>query len=393
VSSEDGLDDTKMSLIDHLTELRARLIKGFLAVLLTTFGALAFAEDILDYSIQPLLHVLQDRNKVETILIDKNEQSGATLAARLDQNDRIHFHGKLKDLGAVTEIVKAQIEKKRPIDLILVASDAIGSDGALMSDLLDKVEPSPYVAYLVRNKDDPMVSELQLEGAVVLLEPLRDPVLNRVVRRAAASAGKASANDKLVVLSPLEPFIAYLKIAFVVGLFLACPFWLYQTWSFVAPGLYATEKKVVVPSIASASFLFCMGGLFAYYVMFPLMFDVLVNQLMPASLTASFTVDKYLGLLMEMTVAFGLVFELPLILAFLAAVGIVSAASLRRFRKYWIIAAFIIGAVLTPADPISQSVMALPLIVFYEVGILLAVFFSKKREQALMDSEPIDVEG
>jgi sec-independent protein translocase protein TatC len=117
--------------------------------------------------------------------------------------------------------------------------------------------------------------------------------------------------------------------------------------------------------------------------MFPMMFDVLVNKMMPASLTASFTVDKYLGLLMEMTVAFGLVFELPLVLAFLASVGIVQASSLRRFRKYWLIAAFVIGAVLTPADPISQTLMAAPLILFYEVGIILASILGKRREQAL----------
>ena len=100
------------------------------------------------------------------------------------------------------------------------------------------------------------------------------------------------------MLSPLEPFFAYLKIALVVGLFLACPFWLYQAWRFVAPGLYTQEKKVVIPCITAASVLFCAGGLFAYYAMFPMMFDVLVNQMMPASLTGSFTVDNYLGLLL-----------------------------------------------------------------------------------------------
>jgi len=388
MARDDGLDDSKMSLIDHLTELRSRLIKGFLAILLTTFGALAFAEDILEYSVQPLMSVLHDKNRVEVILIHTPEKS-AELAARIDAIDNVNFHKTAKDLSTVSETVRSQIENRDPIDLILVSAEAIGSEGALVSDLLDKVEPSPYVAYLVSNKDDPMVSELQLEGAVVLLEPVRDPVLHRVIRRAAASSGKSASLDKLVVLSPLDPFIAYLKIAFVVGLFLACPLWLYQAWKFVAPGLYHSEKKVVVPSIGSASILFIGGGLFAYYVMFPLMFDFLVNKMMPASLTASFTVEKYLSLLLQMTVAFGLVFELPLVLAFLASVGIVQAASLRRFRKYWLIAAFVIGAVLTPADPISQTLMAAPLIIFYEVGIVLASILGKRREQALamMDSE------
>ncbi len=389
MSRDDGLDDSKMSLIDHLTELRSRLIKSALAICLTTAAALGFSPQILEYSIQPLMKVLQDRNRVETLLIHKDEVAGARLAARLADIPRIDFHGNIEDLSKVTEVVRDQIEKKRPIDLILVSSNAIGSDGALVSDLLEKVEPSPYVAYLVSSKDDPVVGELQLEGATVLLEPMRDPVLQRVIRRAAASAGKATASDKLVVLSPLEPFIAYLKIALVVGLFLACPIWLYQAWGFVAPGLYSTEKKVVLPSVAGASVLFCMGGLFAYYVMFPMMFDVLVNQMMPSSLAASFTIDNYLSLLMQLTVAFGIVFELPLVLGFLSSVGIVSPPGLRRFRKYWVVTAFVVGGILTPPDPISQVMMAAPLLIFYELGIVLATMFARRREErlALMERE------
>jgi sec-independent protein translocase protein TatC len=133
----------------------------------------------------------------------------------------------------------------------------------------------------------------------------------------------------------------------------------------------------------SGSLLFLAGGAFAYFVMFPLMFDVLVNQMMPQDLSGSFTVDNYLMMLFGMTLAFGVIFELPLVIAMLARLGIVTPEFLTQYRRYWIVASFVIGAVLTPADPISQSLMALPLIVFYEVGIVLARIMRRRRDERL----------
>jgi len=242
--------------------------------------------------------------------------------------------------------------------------------------------------YLVDEPDSPEVRQLQLDGATVILEPVRMPVLSRVLRQAAGAAGKANNPDKLVVLSPLEVFFAYLKIALVVGLFLACPIWLFQAWAFVAPGLYAKEKKVVLPVVLSASALFVAGGLFAYFVMFPVMFDFLVNQMLPQTLAASFTVDNYIGLLLRLTVAFGVVFELPLAIAMLASIGIVTPKGLRRMRKYAIIVAFVLGAFLTPADPVSQLLMAGPLIIFYEIGIILAGIVGRPRSAVMDDAYP-----
>lgn len=384
-----GLDDTKYTLTEHLGELRTRLAKSVGAVVLLMVGALAFAPQILEYSTQPLVQVLSNNARVETLLVHNAGETADTLVGQLEEHPKVSFRSLQTELTEVSEIVESAVSAKRPIDLVLVDAEAIGSDGALVSDLLEGVDASPFVAYLVKSAKDPMVQELQLEGAVVILSPPRRAVLSRIVRRAAAAAGKAANGDKLVVLSPLDPFFAYIKIALVVGLFLACPFWLFQGWQFVAPGLYATERKVVLPAVLSASILFISGGLFAYYVMFPMMFDVLVNQMMPASLVGSFTVDKYLGLLLRVTVAFGVVFELPLVMALLAAVGIVDADTLRGFRKYAIVAAFVISAIMTPADPLSQIMMAVPLVVFYEIGILLAGVLAKKRAARLeLDPEP-----
>lgn len=390
MATSEGLDDTKLSLTEHLGELRMRLAKSVLAIVVTTGAALFWAPQILDYSITPLTDVLQARARVETLLVhDVANERGAELEKRLANHERIRYRGTFTDLEAVAALVEEGIDEKNPIDLILVSSDAIGDDGALVSDVLEDAEPTPYVVYLVDDPRSEIVVELQLEGALVVLDPPRNAALNRVVRRAAASAGKAQAGDKLVVLSPLEPFFAYLKIALVCGLFLACPVWLYQAWRFVAPGLYTNEKKAVLPTIMSASILFVGGGLFAYYAMFPVMFDFLVNEMMPSSLAGSFTVDNYLGLLLRMTVAFGVVFELPLALAMLASVGIVSASGLRRNRKYAIVLAFIVGAFLTPADPLSQVMMAAPLVVFYEIGVILAAVMERRRAAAMSDDLPV----
>jgi sec-independent protein translocase protein TatC len=227
-----------------------------------------------------------------------------------------------------------------------------------------------------------MLLELQLEGTLLLPPSPSKAALARVVRRAAAAAGKSAQGDKLVVLSPLDPFFAYLKIAIVIGLFLACPFWLYQAWRFVAPGLYANEKIVLLPVVLSGSVLFIAGGAFAYFWVFPLMFHVLINDMMPASLIGTFTIDKYLTLLMTMTIAFGVVFELPLAMALLAMVGVVTPKLLRKIRKYAIVGSFVFAAIITPTtDPLSLFLMAGPLVVFYEVGIILASIVQRRRAE------------
>ena len=379
----DGLDETRYALSEHLAELRLRLGWSILAIVVTTLGCLAFAPPIFEYSIRPLATVLQERSRVETVLVGPEDSRQGQLEEQLGQLERVRFRGRLEELDQVRELVVRAKGTKTPIDLILVDAQSVGADGALVSDLLEGIDPAPYVVYLVRDAKDPFVQELQLEGALVILSPPRNAVLNRVLRRAAGAAGKSTSADKLVVLSPLEPFFAYIKIALVCGLFLACPIWLFQGWRFVSPGMYARERRAVLPAILGASALFISGGAFAYYVMFPVMFDVLVNQMMPASLIGSFTVDKYLSLLLRLTVAFGAVFELPLVMAALAAVGLVQAHTLRRFRKYAIVGAFVLSAVLTPADPLSQVMMAVPLVVFYEMGIFLAALLGRRREERL----------
>ena len=300
---------------------------------MTTTAALGFAPSLLDYSVKPLTDVLVEQNRVTTVLIHEDTLKREQLSATLEAQSKVKFLEAAPDLSGVRALAEKAVEERRPIDLLLVSSSALGESGLLATDVLEGIEPAPYVVYLVPDSKSVIVSELMLEGANVVLDPPRKTVLQRLVQRAAGAMGKSKSRDALVVLSPLDPFFAYLRIALVIGLFLATPIWLYQAWRFVAPGLYAHEKALVVPVIVSGSVLFIGGGAFAYFFMFPMMFDVIVNQMMPSTLVGTFTVDKYLGLLLRMTVAFGVAFETPLAIALLAVVGIVSPARLRAGRK------------------------------------------------------------
>lgn len=374
------MDENRYTLTEHLTELRSRLLKSALAIMATASVSLFFAEDLLSYSIAPLQRVLRDKTRLEAVVIDDDEARGQALAARLDDDPRVRLVKRLTSVGELTEVARESASEKKPLELVLISASATDRNGTRAMDVLDGIDPQPHIVYLVSKLDDPALTELTLDGVSVMPVSPTPARLSREIRRAAAAAGKTTKEDKLVVLSPLDPFFAYLKVGLVCGLFLACPVWLFQAWRFVAPGLYDKERNLVLPMIVSGSLLFLGGGAFAYFVMFPLMFDVIVNQMMPADLTGSFTVDNYLSLLFTMTVAFGLVFETPLIIAIAARLGFVTAEGLVKFRRYAIVGAFVVGAVLTPADPVSQVFMSVPLVIFYEIGIILARAMAKRRE-------------
>jgi sec-independent protein translocase protein TatC len=176
-----------------------------------------------------------------------------------------------------------------------------------------------------------------------------------------------------------EAFIAEMKISFVAGLFLVSPYVFHQVWKFVSPGLYAHERKWIVPIAAASAVCFVAGSLFGYFVVFPFGFSFFASyssdvlQFMP-------NLGEFLDFALKILIAFGVIFELPLFMFFMARLGLVSSKALRRWRKYAILVAFIVGAILTPPDAISQTLMAVPLCLLYELGIWLAFFFGKERD-------------
>jgi sec-independent protein translocase protein TatC len=184
----------------------------------------------------------------------------------------------------------------------------------------------------------------------------------------------------LIFTGLTEPFFAYLKVALLGGVILALPVIMYQIWRFVGPGLYDTEKKMVLPLVVCSCFFFLLGAGFGYFLVFPLGFTVLLT-FASDSMQALPSVKEYLSLATKLLLAFGLVFEMPLFISVFARVGLVSVSGLKKNRKYALVAFLIFGAMLTPPDVITQLLMALPMMVLWEVGILGAMIFGRKKQK------------
>jgi sec-independent protein translocase protein TatC len=190
----------------------------------------------------------------------------------------------------------------------------------------------------------------------------------------------------LIATALPETFLIHLKLSLWSGLFLSSPFWLYQLWAFAAPGLYRKERKAIVRLAAMAFILLVLGAAFAYYTALPIGFKFLVGfgssevRILPA-------IGDYLSLTTTLLLSFGLAFELPLFLMFLASVGLVNSARLARFRPYAIVIIVTVAAFLTPPDVVSQILMSIPMLGLYELSLFLIRSKERAREKALLKSE------
>jgi sec-independent protein translocase protein TatC len=184
----------------------------------------------------------------------------------------------------------------------------------------------------------------------------------------------------LYFMSPAEAFWVQIKLALFIGLYSALPFIFYQIWKFVEIGLKQKEKRHVLPLSVGSFILFTIGGAFCYLFVVPVAVKFLLSY-GSDTLVALISVSKYLSFIGCLVFAFGLTFQLPLVLMFLARIGIISSASLRKFRRFAVLGSFIIGAALTPTpDMVNQTLLALPIIVLYEMSIWLIRIFEKKKE-------------
>ncbi len=172
-------------------------------------------------------------------------------------------------------------------------------------------------------------------------------------------------------------FFIPLKVTLMAGFLISLPVVLYQMWAFVAPGLYKHEKKMALPIIVSSTLLFFCGMAFAYFVVFPSIFGTFVG-FTPKGVNMTPDIDKYWSFALTMFIAFGITFETPVVLAVLTRAGIVTVKQLGEFRGYFIVAAFVIAAVVTPPDVLSQLFLAVPLVLLYEVGILVSRFITPR---------------
>ncbi len=186
--------------------------------------------------------------------------------------------------------------------------------------------------------------------------------------------------EELIFTGLPEAFFTYLKVAFLSGLILSSPVIIYQFWMFVAPGLYNKERHALIPIIILSSLFLIGGSLFGYYIVFPLGFKFFLG-FSNETIHARLSIKEYLGLASKLLLAFGIVFELPIVITFLARLGIVSVAFLKKNRKYALLLFFIGAAMLTPPDVVTQVMMALPMMVLYEISIIGAKIFGRKKPE------------
>ena len=182
----------------------------------------------------------------------------------------------------------------------------------------------------------------------------------------------------LVYTGIMDKFSAYIKISFLGGIIFTCPYWLYHIWKFIAPGLYAKEKKYTLAFVVMGSLFFIIGVVFVYFIVYPLAFQFLMNFGDPKD-PPLIAIDKYISFFITTTTVFGLAFELPLIFTFLALIGILQKKTLVDNRRYAIILLAILSALITPPDVISMCLMMLPLILLYEVSILFVGITTNKQ--------------
>jgi sec-independent protein translocase protein TatC len=184
------------------------------------------------------------------------------------------------------------------------------------------------------------------------------------------------AGSKMIATGVITPFLIPVKVTLLVAFLIALPVVLYQAWAFVAPGLYSHEKKLVAPLIVSSSVLFIAGVAFCYFFVFSVVFRF-VNDFAPKSVSVAPDIDSYFSFVMTMFIAFGVTFEVPIIVIVLVRMGFVTVEKLKEIRPYVIVGAFVVAAIVTPPDIMSQLLLAVPICVLYEIGLWIAPIFAK----------------
>jgi sec-independent protein translocase protein TatC len=196
----------------------------------------------------------------------------------------------------------------------------------------------------------------------------------------------------MIATGVITPFLIPVKVAAMMAFLVVLPYVLYQAWAFVAPGLYSHEKKLVLPLVVGSTVLFVLGIAFCYFFVFGIVF-AFVNQIAPASITVAPDIEQYLNFVLTMFLAFGVTFEVPIVVIVLARMGLVTLEQLRAIRPYFIVGAFVVAAIVTPPDVISQLLLAIPMCVLYELGLFLARFVAKPRGDDYVSPSDTEMDG
>jgi sec-independent protein translocase protein TatC len=246
-----------------------------------------------------------------------------------------------------------------------------------MSDTTPKDElagtEQPFVQHLIELRDRLVKATIAVlvAGAALAIYPGPAELYDLL---AAPLVAQLPAGATLIATSVISPFLVPLKILLMTAFLMALPVVLYQMWAFVAPGLYSHEKKLVMPLVVSSTVLFMIGVAFCYFFVFGQVFKF-IQSFAPKSITAAPDIEAYLSFVISMFIAFGLAFEVPIVVIVLARMNVVTIEKLKDFRSYFIVLAFIIAAIVTPPDVVSQLALAIPMCILYEIGIWAAQLF------------------
>ncbi len=239
----------------------------------------------------------------------------------------------------------------------------------------------PFISHLIELRNRILRSVLCVLIVFLGLAPFANEVYSLLAGPLLQHMPK---NSTMIAIDVASPFFTPFKLALVLAVFISVPFILYQFWAFVAPGLYKRERRMILPLLVASTLLFYLGVAFAYFVVFPLVFGFLTTAA-PEGVAVMTDIAKYLDFVLALFFAFGVCFEVPIFTILLVWTGVVTPAGLADKRPYVIVGAFIVGAVLTPPDAISQTLLAVPMWMLFELGLLCSRLFAPKPDDAEME--------
>jgi sec-independent protein translocase protein TatC len=237
-------------------------------------------------------------------------------------------------------------------------------------------QPLPLVAHLTELRDRLLRALLAVLVVFIGLFPFANEIYTFVSKPLRALLPEGAT---MIATEVASPFLTPFKLTLVAAIFLAIPYLLYQVWSFIAPGMYKHEKRLAMPLLASSIFLFYAGAAFAYFIVFPLIFAFFTST-GPADITIMTDINSYLDFVLKLFFAFGVAFEIPIVAVLLISTGITTPDNLARKRPYIIVGCFFLGMLLTPPDIISQSLLALPMWLLFELGVYFGRIIIRNRQ-------------
>ncbi|MFN7085359.1 MAG: twin-arginine translocase subunit TatC [Burkholderiales bacterium] len=243
-----------------------------------------------------------------------------------------------------------------------------------------------FISHLVELRDRLLRSVLAFAVVLLCLLPwasdLYDLLATPMMRALPEGA-------KMIATGVVTPFLIPIKVAMMVAFVIVLPYLLYQVWAFVAPGLYAHEKRLVLPLVVASTVLFLLGVAFCYFFVFGVVFDF-VNRIAPKSITVAPDIENYLNFVLTLFLAFGVTFEVPIAVILLVRMGMVTIEQLKSVRPYFIVGAFVVAAIVTPPDVMSQILLAAPMCLLFEIGIFFARFVGRRgQEESAGEYEPL----